>query len=75
MATTDKRVDAYIGKSQPFAQPILKHIRAVVHKACPNAEETIKWGCPHFEYSGAILCSMAAFKEHCAFGFRKAPQL
>lgn len=72
MATTDKRVDAYIGKSQPFAQPILKHIRAVVHKACPNAEETIKWGFPHFEYSGAILCSMAAFRKHCAFGFWKA---
>ncbi|PVD52933.1 hypothetical protein DC498_06070 [Terrimonas sp.] len=72
MPTTDKRIDAYIAKAQPFAQPILQHIRTVVYKACPDVEETIKWGFPHFEYKGAILCSMAAFKQHCAFGFWKA---
>ncbi|MFT3947689.1 MAG: YdeI/OmpD-associated family protein [Agriterribacter sp.] len=72
MATTDKRIDAYIAKAQPFAQPILQHIRFLVHKVCPVAEETIKWGFPHFEYKGAILCSMAAFRQHCAFGFWKA---
>ncbi|MFT3748012.1 MAG: YdeI/OmpD-associated family protein [Agriterribacter sp.] len=72
MPTTDKRIDTYIAKAQPFAQPVLQHIRTVVHKACPDVEETIKWGFPHFEYKGAILCSMAAFKQHCAFGFWKA---
>lgn len=72
MAITDKRIDDYISKAQPFAQPILIHIRATIHKACPGVEETIKWGFPHFEYKGAILCSMASFKQHCAFGFWKA---
>jgi uncharacterized protein YdeI (YjbR/CyaY-like superfamily) len=71
MATTDKRIDDYIKKSAPFAQPILKHIRALVHKACPEVTETVKWGFPHFEYKG-ILCSMASFKQHCSFGFWKA---
>jgi uncharacterized protein YdeI (YjbR/CyaY-like superfamily) len=71
MATTDKRIDDYIKKSAPFAQPILKHIRALVHKACPEVAETVKWGFPHFEYKG-ILCSMASFKQHCSFGFWKA---
>lgn len=65
MPTTDKRVDAYIAKSAEFAQPILKTIRATVHEAVPEAEETIKWSMPFFMYKG-ILCSMAAFKEHCA---------
>lgn len=72
MATTDKRIDVYIEKSQPFAKPILNHIRAIVHKACPGVEETIKWGFPHFIYKDAILCSTASFKQHCAFGFWKA---
>jgi uncharacterized protein YdeI (YjbR/CyaY-like superfamily) len=63
------KVDAYCAKVQPFAQPILAHLRALVHKACPEVEETIKWSRPFFQYRGAILCNMSAFKEHCSFGF------
>jgi uncharacterized protein YdeI (YjbR/CyaY-like superfamily) len=72
--STDKRVDAYIDNSAEFAQPILKYLRALVHEVCPGVEETIKWGFPHFMYQG-ILCSMASFKQHCAFGFWKATQI
>jgi uncharacterized protein YdeI (YjbR/CyaY-like superfamily) len=68
-STFDPRIDAYIAKSKPFAQPILIHIRELVHKACPGVEETIKWSRPFFEYKGAILGNMSAFKEHCSFGF------
>ena len=68
MAKKDPRIDAYIAKAQPFAQPILRHIRATVHEGCPDVVETIKWGMPHFEHEG-VLCGMAAFKAHCAFGF------
>jgi uncharacterized protein YdeI (YjbR/CyaY-like superfamily) len=67
--TLDPRVDAYIAESKPFAQPILTHIRKLVHKACPFAVETMKWSRPFFEYKGAILANMSAFKEHCSFGF------
>lgn len=67
-------VDAYIDKSAPFAQPILRHFRALVHVQCPDAEEAIKWGMPHFVGNG-ILCYMAAFKQHCAFGFRYAKKI
>lgn len=69
MAKTDKRVELYIGKAQPFAQPILIHILELVHRACPAVEETFKWSFPCFMYNGSILCSMASFKQHCAFGF------
>ncbi len=69
MAKPDPRVDAYIAKSAPFARPILQHLRAVVREACPEAEETLKWSSPSFVLDGQILCGMAAFKEHCTFGF------
>ena len=71
MGKKDPRVDAYIAKSAEFAKPILSEIRAIVHDACPNVEETMKWSFPHFDYKG-MMCSMASFKEHCAFGFWKA---
>lgn len=63
------KVDAYIEKAQPFAQPILVHLRKAIHAGCPQVEETIKWSMPFFEYRGVILCNMSAFKEHCRFGF------
>ncbi len=71
MGSKDKRVDAYIAASADFAKPILLHLRKLVHAACPEIQEVIKWGFPHFEYQG-LVCSMASFKQHCAFGFWKA---
>ena len=71
MPTTDPFVDAYIEKSKDFAKPILNHIRSLVHAACPDVVETKKWSFPHFDYKGEMMCSMAAFKEHCAFNFWK----
>jgi uncharacterized protein YdeI (YjbR/CyaY-like superfamily) len=71
MGKKDPRVDAYIAKAAPFAKPILTHLRELVHKACPDVEETIKWSFPCFDYKGAF-CSMASFKQHMSFGFWKA---
>jgi len=74
MERYDARVDAYIEKSAAFAKPILEHIRRIVHEASPLIAESIKWGMPFFEYKGPV-CQMAAFKQHCAFGFWKASRL
>lgn len=71
MRNPDPRIDAYLAKAAPFAQPILAHVRAIVHEACPDVQETLKWGMPSFVYAGGILCSMAAFKRHASFGFWK----
>lgn len=71
MGKKNQKVDAYIAKSADFAKPILNHIRELVHKACPDVEEVIKWSFPHFDYKG-IMFSMAAFKQHCACNFWKA---
>ena len=70
MGTKDARIDNYIASSADFAKPILNHLRELVHAACPDVEETLKWSMPFFMHKG-IVCSMAAFKHHCTFGFWK----
>jgi uncharacterized protein YdeI (YjbR/CyaY-like superfamily) len=72
MGSRDKRVDAYIAKAQPFARPILEHLRATVHAASPDVDEAIKWGMPFFTSGGRLIGNMASFKAHAAFGFFRA---
>jgi len=75
MPGLDPRIDAYVEKAAAFAKPILIKLRKLIFQACPDAEEMIKWSFPNYEVHGSMLCSMAAFKEHCAFGFWKASLL
>ena len=67
-----ERVDAYIERQAEFAKPILTKLRAMVHAACPDCDETLKWSMPSFTYKGSILAGMAAFKAHATFGFWQA---
>ena len=69
MGDRNLKVDAYIEKAKPFAQPVLGHLRDLMHKGCPEVEEAMKWSQPFFLYRGTILANMAGFKEHCNFGF------
>jgi uncharacterized protein YdeI (YjbR/CyaY-like superfamily) len=69
MMKTDPRIDAYIDRQAEFAQPILRHLRDVVHAACPDGEETLKWSMPTFTYKSKILAGFAAFKAHATFGY------
>ena len=73
--TKDPRIDAYVAKAAPFAKPILKHVRARVHAAIPETEETIKWGAPAFTLDGKILLIIAAFKAHAALNFWRGQEL
>jgi uncharacterized protein YdeI (YjbR/CyaY-like superfamily) len=72
---TDPRIDAYIDRQAEFAKPILRHLRDIVHAACPECEETLKWSSPSFIYKGKILAGFAAFKAHAAFGFWAGSQI
>ena len=67
MSRHDPCIDAYITRQAEFARPILERIRAIVHEACPEVEETLKWSSSSFVYVGGILCGMAAFKQHASF--------
>ena len=73
---TDPRIDAYIDdKAADFARPILRHVRSVIHEACPECEETLKWSMPSFLYKGKILAGIASFKAHASFGFWSGSQV
>ncbi|MEM7248832.1 MAG: YdeI/OmpD-associated family protein [Acidobacteriota bacterium] len=74
MPKKDKRVDDYIAKAQPFAQPILRRIRAAFHEGCPDLVETLKWGNPVFEHQG-ILGGMVAFKKHAGLSFWRGTEV
>lgn len=67
-------VDAYIEQAPDYARPILEKLRVLFHKGCPELEEKIKWGVPHFDYKG-MMGGIAAFKNHVTFGFWKADQI
>lgn len=72
MKNTNINIDNYISKSADFARPILIHLRKLIHKTCPEVQEKIKWGMPFFDYRDEMMCNIAAFKNHCSFGFWKA---
>jgi uncharacterized protein YdeI (YjbR/CyaY-like superfamily) len=67
MGKKDPRIDTYIAEAGEFG-PLLTHLRKLIHQACPEITETIKWRSPFFLHQG-IVCNMAAFKAHCSFGF------
>jgi uncharacterized protein YdeI (YjbR/CyaY-like superfamily) len=71
MEQYDSRIDAYIEKSVDFAKPILTYLRQVIHEASPLITETIKWGCPSFDYKGPLVM-LASFKQHCGLNLWKA---
>lgn len=71
----DPRIDAYIAKAQPFAQPILKKVRDRVHAVLPGVEESIKWSMPAYLFDGKIVLITAAFKAHMALNFWRGQEL
>src|SRR5882757_7069561 len=72
MKQHNPKVDAYISKSADFAKPILSYLRELIHDTCPDVQEEIKWGIPHFDYKGDPICILAAYKQHCSFSLFKA---
>ncbi|QKJ28968.1 YdeI/OmpD-associated family protein [Mucilaginibacter mali] len=71
MENTEPKVDAYIAKSPAYAQPIITHLRKLIHQVTPQVTEVMKWGHPHFDYKGPFM-GLAAFKEHLGLNFWKS---
>jgi uncharacterized protein YdeI (YjbR/CyaY-like superfamily) len=72
MTQFNSKVDEYIANSEDFAKPILEHLRQLIHDTCPDVEEVIKWGIPHFDYKGDMMCILSSSKKHCSFSLFKA---
>jgi uncharacterized protein YdeI (YjbR/CyaY-like superfamily) len=75
MSKLNPKVTEYIAKSATFAKPVLNQLREIIHSTCPDVEEDIKWGTPHYSYKGDHLCMMAGFKNHCSFSLYKAEMM
>lgn len=71
----EPRIDAYIAKAQPFAQPILEKVRERVHAVVPGVDEAIKWSMPAYTLDGKIVLITAAFKGHMALNFWRGQEL
>jgi len=65
------KVDSYIETAEEFARPILAHLRELIHATCPGIIEEMKWGIPHFDYKGEMMCIFAAYKKHCSYSYWK----
>ncbi|KAF2506924.1 hypothetical protein EYY60_20640 [Flavobacterium zhairuonense] len=72
MENYNKDVTEYIEKMADFAKPILSNLREIIFSTCPEVEENIKWGTPHYSYKGDHLVMMGGFKQHCSFSLYKA---
>ena len=71
MPKRNPQVTEYIQGCAPFARPIFRYLRKVIHEGAPGLEEVIKWGMPSFVYQSKIVCGFAGFKAHCAVWFWK----
>jgi len=72
MSKFNPQFDEYIKKSADFAKPIMEYLRQIIHETCPEVEEIIKWGNPHFDYRNDMMCILAGYKNHCSFSLYKA---
>jgi len=72
LPSSEPEVDAYAEGVEAFAKPILAHLRGLIRATCPEVVETLKWGIPHFDYRGEMMCIFAAYRSHCAFSFWKS---
>lgn len=59
-------IDAYIRAAPSAGQPHLRAIHAILKRAAPQAEETIKWGNPFF-VEPRFVYAFSAHKAHLSF--------
>jgi len=56
-------VDAYIAAQPEHVQPLLYHIRDIIHNVLPEAEELISWKMPTYRGRHNII-HFASYKKH-----------
>ncbi len=60
-------IDAVVKEAPKAMQPILRKLRATIHKAAPRAEEAIRYGMPVFRLHGKNLVYFMFFQKHIGF--------
>lgn len=68
-------IDEYIASFPKEIQVQLKQMRAIIHKAAPQAEEKISYGMAAFTLKGKNLIYFAGYKNHVGlYGVSASPE-
>ena len=70
----NKIARAYFAEQAPDKRALLEKLDAIVMRAVPDAEVSIKWGVPFYEKAGKKVCALASFKEHVGINFFAPPK-
>lgn len=65
--------DRYFADQSPEKRALLEKLRALVIKAVPDADVSIKWGVPFYQRNGKNVCALASFKDHVGINFFASP--
>ncbi|GAA4518562.1 hypothetical protein GCM10023160_00850 [Brachybacterium paraconglomeratum] len=57
--------DAYIAAAPERFQPALQHLRTILRRTLPEAEEMVAYSMPGFTIDGTVVASYAAFSKQC----------
>jgi uncharacterized protein YdhG (YjbR/CyaY superfamily) len=57
-------IDEYLQTVTPSQKVVLEHIRDIILKLAPEAEQRMGYGIPEFRYNKQPLLYFAAFKNH-----------
>jgi hypothetical protein len=71
--TTSAPDDRYFAEQSPEKRVLLEKLRALVIKAVPDADVSIKWGVPFYQRNGKNVCALASFKDHVGINFFASP--
>jgi hypothetical protein len=65
----------YIAEQPADKAALLEKLRALVNKAVPDADVSIKWGVPFYQLNGKNICALASFKDHVGINFFASPNV
>lgn len=57
-------IDEYISTFPGEIQAVLEKVRQIIHRAIPEATETLSYGMPTFNLNGKHLVFFAGWKQH-----------
>lgn len=63
--TTPASHDAYIAAAPEAFRPSLTHLRELLARTLPDAEEIVAYNMPGFSIGGKVIASYAAFSRQC----------
>ena len=62
----DPGVQAYLAALPAEQRALLEHVRDVIARIVPDAEQAISYGMPAFRRRGKFFLSYAGWKRHCS---------